>query len=257
MPAPLPTLFLSHGAPDVVLRDTPARSFLAGLAATLPHPRALVVCSAHWEEPAPLVESGAMPRTIHDFGGFPDEMYGLRYPAHGDPELATRITALLSGAGFAARTQDRGFDHGVWTPLLLAWPRADVPVVAVSLVSGGDGATHQRLGAALAPLRHEGVLVLGSGSAVHNLRELAPGRPPAPWAVAFDDWLVARCEAGDSDALAHWRERAPEARRAHPTPEHFLPLLVALGAAGPGARGRVLHRSWDYGSLAMTAVAFG
>lgn len=257
MTVPLPTLFISHGAPDVVLRETPARAFLAGLAATLPRPRAIVVASAHWEAAVPTVESGARPATIHDFGGFPDEMYHLRYPASGEPVLAARLVSLLKSAGFAAQAQERGFDHGVWTPLLLAWPSADIPVVPVSLVHGGDGKVHQRLGAALAPLRHEGVLVIGSGSAVHNLRELAPGRPPAPWAVAFDDWLVARCEAGDGDALSHWRERAPDARRAHPTAEHFTPLLVALGAAGDGARGRILHRSWDYGSLAMTAVAFG
>lgn len=257
MPAPLPTLFLSHGAPDVVLRATPARTFLAGLAATLPRPRAIVVASAHWEEASPLVESGKAPRTIHDFGGFPDEMYHLRYPAAGDPALATQIIALLTTAGFTARTQDRGFDHGVWTPLLLAWPQADIPVVPMALVRGGDGKVHHRLGAALTSLRHDGVLVIGSGSAVHNLRELAPGRAPAPWAVAFDNWLVERCESGDVDALTQWQQCAPDARRAHPTPEHFTPLVVALGAAGDGARGRILHRSWDYGSLAMTAVAFG
>lgn len=256
MTHPLPTLFLSHGAPDVVLRETAARTFLSGLAELLPRPRAIVVVSAHWEEASPTVESGGTPRMIHDFSGFPQAMYQLTFPAAGDPVLAQHIMTLLSAAGFSPGTQHRGFDHGVWTPLLLAWPAADIPVVPISLVHQGDGIFHHRLGAALAPLRHDGVLVIGSGSAVHNLRELSPGRPPAPWAVAFDEWLVAQCEAGDVDALTHWQQRAPDARRAHPTAEHFMPLLVAFGAAGAGARGRILHRSWDYGNLAMTAVAF-
>ena len=187
----LPTLFLSHGAPDVVLRETAARTFLSGVAGSLPRPRAMVVISAHWEEASPTVESGKTPHTIHDFGGFPQAMYQLKYPALGDVALAQQISTLMSSAGFSPRMQDRGFDHGVWTPLLLAWPAADIPVVPISLVHQGDEIFHYRLGAALAPLRHDGVLVIGSGSAVHNLRELAPGRAPAPWAIAFDDWLVA------------------------------------------------------------------
>jgi 4,5-DOPA dioxygenase extradiol len=256
MSNPLPTLFLSHGAPDVVLRETAARTFLSGLAESLPRPRAIVVISAHWEEASPTVESGKTPHTIHDFGGFPQAMYQLKYPAYGDVALAQQIVKLMSSAGFSPRMQERGFDHGVWTPLLLAWPGADIPVVPISLVRQGDGILHHRLGVALEPLRHDGVLVIGSGSAVHNLQELAPGRAPAPWAVAFDDWLVAQCEAGDVDVLTHWQQRAPDAHRAHPTAEHFTPLLVAFGAAGQGARGRILHRSWDYGNLAMTAVAF-
>jgi 4,5-DOPA dioxygenase extradiol len=252
----LPTLFLSHGAPDVVLRPSAARTFLAGLAATLPRPRAIVVASAHWEENTPMVEGGGAPRMIYDFGGFPPDLYRQQYPAPGDPALASRIVAMLTEAGFSPRLRERGFDHGVWTPLLLAWPAADIPVVPVSLIRDGDAATHLRLGRALAGLRAQNVLVIGSGSAVHNLGVLAPGQPPLPWAAAFDDWLVRACENGDAAALGAWLTDAPEARYAHPTPDHLMPLLVALGAAGPGARGRVLHRSWDYGSLAMTSFAF-
>jgi 4,5-DOPA dioxygenase extradiol len=250
----LPTLFLSHGAPDVVLRETPARTFLAGLATLVPPPRAVVVVSAHWEEPLPTVESGRAPGTIHDFGGFPAEMYRLRYPAPGDPALAARIVELLATAGLEAAMRERGYDHGAWTPMLLAWPAATIPLVQVSLLRDADAAQHYRLGTALAPLREDGVLVIGSGSAVHNLRQL--GGPTPPWASAFESWLVQRVEAGDVAALGDWRQRAPQARQAHPSPEHLTPLLVAFGAAGEGARGRVLHRSWDLGSLAMTSFAF-
>lgn len=257
MPDQLPTLFLSHGAPDVLLRDTPARTFLRGLAATLPRPRAIVVASAHWEEDAVTVETGRTPSTIHDFGGFPAELYRQRYAAPGDATLSVRIGAMLREAGFAPRTRERGFDHGVWTPLLLAWPAADIPVVPVSLVRDGDATLHHRMGQALASLRAQGVLVIGSGSAVHNLGVLAPGQPPLPWATAFEAWLVKACETGDVAALTSWLKSAPDGRYAHPTPDHFMPLLVALGAAGANAKGRVIHRSWDYGSLAMTSFAFG
>jgi 4,5-DOPA dioxygenase extradiol len=257
MPDLLPTLFLSHGAPDVVLRETPATTFLRGLAATLPRPRAIVLVSAHWEEDGVTVETGRTPSTIHDFGGFPAELYRQRYAAPGEPALAGRIGALLGEAGFKPRTRERGFDHGVWTPLILAWPAADIPVVPVSLVRDGTAEFHHRIGLALAPLRAQGVLVIGSGSAVHNLGVLAPGQPPLPWATAFEAWLVRAVEAGDTSALTTWLTSAPDARYAHPTPDHLMPLLVAFGAAGANAKGRVIHRSWDYGSLAMTSFAFG
>jgi 4,5-DOPA dioxygenase extradiol len=255
MPEPLPTLFLYHGAPDLVIdRDQPAHRFLAGLAATLPRPTAIVVLSAHWETPDPAVEIGERPATIHDFGGFADELYRIRYPAPGDPVLAGRILDLLRDWGPAG--VQRGFDHGVWVPLAIAWPAADIPVVPVSLLRDGSMGDHLRLGAALAPLRHEGVLVIGSGSATHNLRELGHGAPP-PWVTGFDDWLAQRVEAGDADALVRYRTQAPDARRNHPSEEHYAPLLAALGAAGPGAQGRVLHRSTTYGVLSMAAYVFG
>jgi 4,5-DOPA dioxygenase extradiol len=253
----LPTLFLSHGSPDIVLRDTPAAGFLRGLAATVPRPRAIVVASAHWEEDIATVETGRTPATIHDFGGFPAELYRQRYAAPGDNTLAARIGAMLTDAGFKPRTRERGFDHGVWTPLILAWPAADIPVVPVSLIRDGGAEKHLKLGQALASLRAQGVLVIGSGSAVHNLGVLAPGQPPAPWATAFEEWLVKTCEAGDAATLTGWLKSAPEARYAHPNPDHLMPLFVAFGAAGANAKGRVIHRSWDHGNLAMTSFAFG
>jgi 4,5-DOPA dioxygenase extradiol len=251
----LPTLFLSHGAPDTILRDTPARRFLSGLAGLLPRPRAIVVVSAHWESDPLAVDSGARPRTIHDFSGFGPELEAMTYPAPGDPALAAAVVAHLDAAGLPAIAAQRGFDHGVWVPLRLAWPAADIPVVAVSLPRRDSGAVAYRLGQALAGIGDD-VLVIGSGSATHNLGRLAiVGAPPA-WAAAFDDWLCGRAEAGDHAALVAWRDRAPQARTAHPSDEHFTPLLVAAGAAGAAARATVLHRSWDYGSLAMTALAF-
>jgi len=257
MTTPLPTLFISHGAPSLVLEDVPARDFLAGLAATLPRPRAIVVASAHWLTNEPTVDTSARPRTIHDFSGFPAEMYQMRYTAPGSPELATRIQELLRAGGLACRGEERGLDHGAWVPLTLVYPQADVPVLQVSLQPQLGAAHHLRLGELLAPLRHEGVLVIGSGSATHNLRELAPGAPTPAWAADFAAWLTAAVVAGDATALTDYLRVAPAAQRNHPTAEHYLPLLVALGAAGPRARGRALHGSFTYGSLSMAMFAFG
>jgi 4,5-DOPA dioxygenase extradiol len=255
--APLPTLFVSHGAPSLALEPSPAREFLARLGAELPRPRAIVVASAHWLTDALAVDISARPATIHDFSGFPPQLYAMRYPAPGDPALAERVRGLLDGAGLACRTVERGLDHGAWVPLGLMYPHADVPVVALSLQPRAGAAHHLRLGRALAPLRADGVLVVGSGSATHDLSSLAPGMTEAPdWVRGFDDWLAAAVERGDDAALADWQRAAPHAGDNHPSAEHFLPLLVALGAAGPGARGRVLHRSISYGVLSMAAFAF-
>lgn len=253
----LAPLFLSHGAPDLVAGEEPARAFLEGLGAALPRPRAVVVASAHWTTHAVEVETGAAPPTIHDFAGFPVALHRLRYPARGAPELAARIVSLLRGAGIAAEGRQRGLDHGAWVPLLLVYPDAGVPVLQVSVQPARGTDHHLAVGRALAPLAREGVLVLGSGGASHNLAELDPGggAPPA-WVRAFDAWLSAAVEAGDEQALLRYRAQAPHAARNHPSEEHYLPLLVAYGAAGQGAVGRVLHHSHTYGVLSMTAFAF-
>lgn len=252
----LPSLFISHGAPDLVLQDQPASRFLRELGRSLPRPRAIVVATAHWTTAAPAVEAGAHPETIHDFGGFAPELYAMRYPAPGDPALAERIAGLLQAAGIAAGTAKRGFDHGVWSPLAMIYPDAAIPVVALSVQPRLDGAHHLAVGAALAGLRAEGVLMIGSGAATHNLGEVGPGAEAPDWVADYDDWLTARAEAGDAQALADWRQHGPQARRNHPTPEHWLPLLVAMGAGG-GTSGRVLHRSTTWGVLRMTMLAFG
>lgn len=254
---PLPTLFVSHGAPTLALDAVPAHDFLVRLGRELERPRAIVCASAHWTTDEPSIESGKRPRTIHDFSGFDPKLYSLRYPARGEPDVARRVQGLLAANGIESSLVERGIDHGAWVPLVLMVPEADIPVIQLSLQPELGARHHLELGRALLGLREEGVLVLGSGSATHNLGELQPGVvEPPDWVAAFDDWLVARAEAGAEDALVDYLCRAPNAGRNHPTAEHFLPLLVALGAAGEGARARTLHRSTTFGVLSMTAFVF-
>ena len=251
-------LFLSHGAPSLALDDGPAHQFLRQLGRELPRPEAILVISAHWSTAAPAVTGGEAPATIHDFYGFPDALYELRYPAPGEPALADEVRGRLAAAGFDCGVdEDRGLDHGAWVPLLLMYPQADIPVVQLSLQTRLDPAHHHAVGRTLAGLSENGILVLGSGGVVHNLGRLGPpGSPAPPWATDFETWVTEHVEAGDADALLDYRTRAPAAATAHPTEEHLLPLFTALGAAGAGARGRPLHRSFDYASLAMSCYAF-
>ncbi len=254
----LPTLFVSHGAPTLAISETPARHFLETYGASLPRPRAIAIVSAHWETDRATVGGAAQPRTIHDFGGFPEALYRIRYAAPGDPALAEAIAARLGAVGMdAAVDPGRGLDHGAWVPLSLMFPEADIPVVPVSVQTrlGPDHA--ERVGRALAPLRDDGVLIIASGSATHNLRALDWSAPDAdeadPRAAAFAEWLDAAIEADDRDALRDYRARAPYARFHHPTEEHFLPLFAALGAGG---RGKRIHTSATFGNLMMDAYEF-
>ena len=256
----LPSLFVSHGAPTLALTPAPAHEFLKGLGSGLGRPTAILCISAHWETERPTVSAGREPETIHDFYGFPPPLYRLRYPAPGAPRLAERVVELLGRAGIPS-LQDpaRGFDHGAWVPLLLMYPEADIPVAQLSLQLPRGPSHHLALGRALAPLRHEGVLVLGSGGATHNLAEFRGqplDAPPPPHVRAFDAWLAGAAEAGDETALLDYPQQAPDARRVHPREEHFLPFFVAFGAAGTGAKGRRLHTSFTHGVLSMAAFAF-
>ena len=259
---PFPTIFVTHGAPTLPLEPGPCGPFLAELGARLPRPKSVLCVSAHWDTaPSVCVSAAAKPGTIHDFQGFPDALYKMSYPAPGAPGLAGRVSGLLMQARINCLVDPlRGLDHGAWVPLRLMFPAADIPVAQLSVSSRLSAAQHVAIGAALAPLREDGVLILGSGSATHNLGDFgrAPyAAPPHDYVRAFDDWLVAAVEAGDTAALADWHKRAPQARRNHPTDEHFLPLFPPLGAAGAGAKGRTLHRSYTYGILAMTAFGWG
>lgn len=257
----LPTLFVSHGAPTLAIVDSPANRFLRELGTTLPRPKAILVASAHWESRGgPAVSLAAKPETIHDFGGFPDALFAIQYPAPGAPGVAARAASLLSQQGVAvAESPTRGLDHGAWVPLHLMYPDADIPVAQISIVRGASPAEHERIGRALAPLREEGVLIIGSGSLTHNLYEFR-GQPidvAAPeWVSGFGDWMKARLDANDLQALREYRTQAPHAERNHPTEEHLLPLYVALGAAGDKARAERLHASYEYGILAMDVYAF-
>ncbi|MCX8005558.1 MAG: dioxygenase [Burkholderiaceae bacterium] len=258
----LPTLFLSHGSPLHALRPGPLAAVWTEIARRLPPPRAILVASAHWETELPMVATGARPPTLHDFSGFPAPLYEIQYPAPGAPAMAQRALDLLRAAGFVATANAcRGLDHGAWVPLRFMFPQADVPVAQISLQPSLGAAHHLRLGQTLAPLCQEGVLIVGSGHMTHNLHEWMrgqPGWPPAEGAVApyveeFRRWVQARLEADERAALARWEELAPHARRAHPTPEHFLPLFFALGAAGERPRVERVDAGVEGGVLALDA----
>jgi 4,5-DOPA dioxygenase extradiol len=260
MPKAMPTLFVSHGAPTLVTDPVPTRDFLLSLGGTLPRPKAILAVSAHWDTPETRLTSGTSPHTMYDFYGFPDELYAMTYPAPGSPELAERAAGLLAGAQIpAALDPARGLDHGTWVPLRLMYPKADIPVVQLSINSRQSPARHLALGRALAPLREDGVLILASGNATHNLREVfshALLETPAPYAKDFADWLTQHVESGDTDPLLRYLEAGPSGAKNHPTADHFLPLLVALGA-GAGHEGRILHDGYTYGVLSMAAYAWG
>jgi 4,5-DOPA dioxygenase extradiol len=234
---------------------------LAALAREMPRPRAILVASAHWEAEGFRVGSAARPATIHDFGGFPAALYALEYPAPGDPELARAAARLIAGAGLAvSEDPGRGLDHGAWVPLSLMYPPADIPVATVSLWHGHGPAAHFALGRALAPLTDSGVLVLGSGGLTHDLSRVwnrAPDAAADPTIAAFADWMETQLADGDLDALLDYRRRAPHARAHHPTEEHLLPLFVALGAAGDGARLTRRPGGTTYGVLSMDAYVAG
>ncbi len=261
MPKPLPTLFISHGSPMLALEDSPASRFLQGLGRSLPRPKAIVVFSAHWESMGgPAVSFAPQPETIHDFGGFPEALFAIQYPAAGTPDTATQASDLLELAGFAVkRSATRGLDHGAWVPLRLMYPEADIPVLQVSILRGASPAQHAALGHAIAALREQGVLIIGSGSLTHNLYEFRgqgiDAEAPA-WVTELDDWIKQALQDNNREALFNYRTLAPSAVRNHPTEEHLLPLFVAMGAAGDHPNPRRLHASYEYGVLAMDAYAF-
>lgn len=255
----LPTIFLSHGSPMTPLEDIPAKAFWAGLGTRYSNVKAVLCISAHWEAARPAIGGVSRPGTIHDFSGFPRELYQIQYPAPGAPELAARVYDLLNKAGISSDIdQSRGIDHGVWVPLMVMYPAASVPVAQLSILHGLNPEEHLKLGTALEPLRHEGVLIIGSGGAVHPLGYPGFGRSDATdtWALSFEAWLTDAVARGDRESLINYRELAPYPERAHPRPDHYMPLLTALGAAGPHARGIRLHNSWYMGDLGLGAYAF-
>jgi 4,5-DOPA dioxygenase extradiol len=257
----LPTLFISHGAPTLAIESSPAHQFLLGLGKTLPRPKAILIASAHWESMGgPAVSLAAQPETIHDFGGFPDALYQIQYPAPGAPEVASHAATLLEQAGFAVkRSGTRGLDHGAWVPLHLMYPQADIPVAQISVVRGASATDHEKMGKALTSLREDGVLIIGSGSLTHNLYEVSGhsinAEVPA-WVSDFDGWMKNALETNQHEALRNYRAQAPSATRNHPSEEHLLPLFVAMGAAGEAAKAQRVHSSYEYGVLAMDVYAF-
>jgi 4,5-DOPA dioxygenase extradiol len=225
---------------------------LADLGQSLDGVRAVLVVSPHWQTHGLRVMGTARPDTIHDFGGFPPVLYTLRYDVAGAPDVATRAATLLANAGFAVTIDEqRGLDHGAWVPMRHLRPQGDLPVFQVSLPHDIDAAGALRLGAALAPLREQGVMIVGSGSMTHNLYEFRQHIQDPEYAQQFADWIQAAVARRDVDGLVDYRRQAPHAQRAHPTEEHYLPLLVALGASGPEDAARFIEGGMTYGVLSM------
>ena len=253
-----PSLYISHGSPMLALEPGAGGPALARLAAELPKPKAIVIVSAHWESNELLVSGHPRPDTWHDFGGFPKALFEVEYPAPGDPQLAAEVVELLKASNLPARIDsNRPFDHGVWVPLSLMYPQADIPIVQVSLPTRGGPALQAHVGQALSSLRQHGVLLIGSGSITHNLRELdwhAGPESVEPWAQAFRDWMVEKLAANDEAALNDYRQRAPNAVRNHPSDEHLLPLYFARAAGGDFS---IAHQGFTMGALGMDIYRFG
>ena len=254
----LPTVFVAHGAPPLV-EDVKWTATLKGWAGAMPRPKALLVLSAHWtERPVTLGATRAVP-LIYDFYGFPERFYRMTYASPGAPALAARVRELLGPVGPVAQEPERGLDHGAYTPLMAMYPEADIPVLQVSLPSLQPSELFE-LGRALAPLRSEGVLLMGSGQLTHNLRmmDFSPHASVPSWAAEFDAWTAEALARKDVDALLDYRARAPGVRMALPTHEHFVPVIAALGAA-VDARSDVKFpvTGWLGGSLTTRCVQFG
>lgn len=255
----LPSVFVSHGAPTFAIEPGLAGAQLRALGVALGKPRAVVVVSPHWMTQGVEITASDRPQTVHDFGGFPQALYALQYPAPGSPELAVRVQQQLQSQGVAGRLDvRRGLDHGAWVPLMHLFPEADVPVVQVSLPFDVDEAKAFALGRALAPLAQDGVLIVGSGSLTHNLYEFRTGEAqPAAYAQEFSAWVRQAVLDGDTTRLGQALKLAPHAGRAHPKTEHFLPLLVAAGAASTPIPATVLDGGIRHGVLAMESYVFG
>jgi len=260
------TFFISHGPPTLAIDDTiPARHFLQSFQKTVfsKRPSSILVISGHWETTHPTVNviSSGHNDTIYDFYNFPKSMYQIKYPAPGAPELAKRVKHLLMESGFKQVYEDerRGLDHGAWVPLMLMYPEADIPVCQLSIQTDRNATYHYNMGKALASLKDEGVLIIGSGSATHNLRTLNFGNNDGsvvPWAGEFNGWLKDALLDGRYEDVNKYLEKAPHAKLAHPSPDHFYPLHVAIGAAGENSKAELIHESWSLGTLSYASYKF-
>lgn len=260
----LPTLFISHGSPMFALEPGQAGPALQALGEQLPRPQAIAMISPHWMTRGAAVCVAEQPKTIHDFGGFDPRLYQMQYSSNlgiAGMEYAQSAMKLLAEAGWNPIATDQwGLDHGAWVPLMYLYPNADIPVFQISLPAGLSTAQALAYGKALKELRSQGVLLIGTGSLTHNLSEFRGGRdlnaPIAPYVTEFAAWVRDAALRGDADALVHTFERAPHAKRAHPTDEHYLPLLVAIGAA-TGEPAKLIDGGVAYGILSMDGFVFG
>lgn len=254
-----PVLFISHGAPTFATEPGELGRQLGQLGQMLQGVRAIVAVSPHWQTSHLEVTSHEAPATIHDFFGFPDEFYDITYPVPGCAAVAQQVIDALATAGMPAQLNPaQGLDHGVWVPLLHLRPPADIPVVCVSLPTAATPAYAWQLGQALGALRHQGVLVMGTGSMTHNLGEFRGPKvtDPSPYVLDFSNWMRDRLERRDRDALLAYRAQAPHAQRAHPTEEHLLPVFVALGASGDDDQFNVISEEVRYGMLSMASFVW-
>ena len=258
------SLFISHGSPDLIFHDTVAKQFLEGAADSFKPPKAIIIASAHYETKRPTIVSDAAPEMIYDFGPIDRRLNDVNYPALGAPAIAHKAKDLLIDAGIECDLESkRGYDHGTWVPLSLLYKNADIPIVQLSVQRHLSATHHYNIGKALRPLVDEEILVIGSGSMTHNLSEvfgpqgLKHGRfdQEIEWARLFAEWINVQIVDGAVDELLDYEAKAPFARENHPTAEHFLPLMVALGASANG-RGERLHKSTEFAVLAMDAFAF-
>jgi 4,5-DOPA dioxygenase extradiol len=253
----VPTVFFGHGSPVIALEQNDTTRTWAALAERIGRPRAIICVSAHWLTRGTAVTGVAQPQTIHDFGGFPDEMYEITYPSPGDIPLARRVRELLAPEPITL-AGDWGYDHGCWIVLMKAFPKADVPVIQISLDMAKSPAQHYELGRRLRPLRDEGTLIMGTGNIVHNLRSVVrrEGVPPCDWARRFSDYVCQRIVEKDDAALINYLDQGADAERSVPTPEHYWPLLYVLGARHPDEHVSFEPRFIQYGSIDMTTVHF-
>ncbi|MGN7414966.1 DODA-type extradiol aromatic ring-opening family dioxygenase [Paenibacillus sp. SAF-068] len=254
----MPSLFIAHGAPSLALEENAYTEFLQKLGHELPKPKAIVLFSAHWESTTQLVSSVANYETIYDFGGFQPELYQIKYPAQGQAETTAEVERLLAEAGIPVQTDDvRGLDHGAWVVLRLLYPDADIPVVALSVNRYLTGEQQYQVGQALASLREQDILVIGSGGTVHNLRRLNwESNGVDPWASEFDNWLHDKLVSWDTESLFSYDTLAPSAQAAVPTPEHFVPLLLAMGAGDQNKQASLLFKAYQYGNLSLSCWKF-
>jgi 4,5-DOPA dioxygenase extradiol len=260
--ASFPTLFISHGSPNLALHDSPAREFFKGFGEKLGRPQAILIASSQFDMKQPSFCADEKPGMYYDFEGFEEELYKVDYPAPGLPQLATIAANLVEQSGLPAQEIiGRGFDHGVFVPLSLLYPEADIPVVQMAIQAEQGAGHHIVLGQALAPLRQHGILIIGSGSLTHNANEVYQpendfSSPAQDFVQAFADWVKEKAEAGSLDDIADYKALGPHALENHPKPDHFMPFAFALGAAGEGAKGKRVHTSVQRGVVMMDSYIF-
>lgn len=256
----MPVLFIGHGSPAIAIQQNATSRSWAQIASELPRPKAILSISAHWEAPVTAVTAMPQPRTIHDFGpSLPRPLFDVQYPAPGEPQLARRVAELLAPTRVALDEQYWGLDHGTWSVLVHLYPKADIPVVQLGMDVNLTPAERVELGRRLAPLRDQGVLILGTGNIVHNLRAMNwgdAGCAPYDWAKRFNDEMRTAIVEDEPQRAIDFQRLGDDAQRAAPTPEHFWPLLYVLGTRLPGDRPRLFNDVIEHGSLGMTSFLF-